>query len=273
MKRILAAISLTFLGLATPASAIVGGPFDNGSHSASLEGGGYYRAILTFGNGSGYMSFSPEARIALIQTTDVSTRASMINRSVLYYKGITYVGAAFGSVDEESSEVQGELNAGSEVSNTAQQTQNNNNFFSITNITTTVSAAVVTSNRSYIANGYFKAKIRDRAPILKFVGSGELSFLSPTGADSVAGLAFTGYQGLINAINQFYSNVIAVGGGINILDFFLGGQQAIDNALNALPAHLTNAGIQATYNLAEVRKMRVRGTRRYFTSAPAVTAN
>ncbi len=264
MKRILASLAVAVLGISTPASAIVGGPFDNGSHSAQNEAGAYYQCILTFGNGSGFMTFSPEARITLIQQTDVPTRGSIVNRSVLYYKGVTYVGGSFGTVDDDAKYVQGELNAATDVSNSVQQNTTNNGFFSFSSTTSSISTAVVTSNRSFTVNGQFEAHVYQTAPILKFKGKGELSFLSPSGADSLAGLAFNGYTGLINAINQ---SVASSGGAFSTTDY-PGASQAIQDALADLSPYLTNAGINSTLDGAEIRKMKVRGTRRYISAAP-----
>jgi hypothetical protein len=269
MKRILASLAVAVLGISTQASAIVGGPFDNGSHSAQNEAGARYQAILTFANGSGYTSFSPEARIAIIQTTDVSTRSSMVNRSVLYYKGIVYVGGAFGMIEDDEKYIQGELNASSDVSNTVQQSTQQAGFFSFSSQASTVSSTVTSSNRSFGVNGNFEARIYQTAPILKFRGKGELSFLSPSGSDSIAGLAFNGYSGLITAINQSVSGLTGVGAGVG----FALAQASIDAALAALPAHLAGAGLDATFAGADVRKMKVRGSRRYISSAPTVTSN
>lgn len=267
MKRILASIAVAVLGLSNQASAIVGGPFDNGSHSAQNDIGSVYQCIFTFGNGSGYMYFSPEARITLIQTTDVPTRGSLVNRSVLYYKGVTYVGGAFGTTDDDAKYVQGELNASSDVSNSVQQTAQNSGFFSFTSSTTSTSTVVTGSNRSFTVNGNFEAHIYQTAPILKFKGKGELSFLSPSGTDSLAGLAYNGYSGLINAVNQ------SVASNTNGLVDFIGASAAIQTALADLAPYLANAGIDSTLDGAEIRKMKVRGSRRYIGSAPGQSAN
>lgn len=272
MKRIIASLAIGITALTGQAHAWVGGPFDNGWHSAELENG-VYQANLIFKNGSGYSYFRPDQRIASDDASvpsAVDQRGSLSNRAVIYYKGISYVGSAFGTADGEAKDVQCVMNGGSESTyQTAASSQQTSAFTLASTTSTALSTTVVSSSRSFAFNGHWEAKITQTAPSLRFKGKGELSFLSPGGTDAIAGLAFSGYSGLVNAI------VTAVGNaqpGVNFpATFFSDAADAMSDLLTEMAdpttdvgAIIRQSGIDPTYENATVIKLKVTGTRRFF---------
>jgi hypothetical protein len=259
MKRyfLLAVLFLAFD--ARQASALVGGPFDNGSHNAQLENG-IYQAVLTMRNGNGFCYFHPEANIVPENPNNVldyQGRGNTRNRAVVYYKGVTYIGSAIGMADPESRYIQCSINGGSDLGFSVSQTSSEDGGVSTSG--SAVSDVVVRNDRGFIMNGNWEAKIRDTSPTLKFNGKGEMTFIAPTGADSIAGLAYQGYSGLIGAI------ISAVGGLTGSFNpaVFTQAQVAIDNALTALPGFLAGAGVDSTLENGDSVKVSVRGTLRY----------
>lgn len=273
MKRIFASIALLLAAFNTPAMALVGGPFDNGLQSNSLERNSVYQAILTFGNGSGYAFFTPTANIAGNGTVaggaitpaglaNVDTRGSITNRVVLYYKGLTYLGGAFGVSDQEARVVQCSINANTSAnqSATTSNTSSTSNGFSTAGAANpnAISTIILSNTVSFTVNGNFTARIYQNAPTLRFRGTGELAFIAPSKADAQAGLAYSGFSGLINSIVTAVGNA-NVGANFNA-DVFTEAQIAIQNAIAAIP-DLTS--IDSNLRAAQVRKMTVSGTRRY----------
>ncbi len=267
MNRFFSVIVASLALSATSAFASVGGPFDDGFNSNQLNSNSLMQATLSFANGSGFCYFSP---VALLDSSDITVpatdaRGTLRNRMVIYYKGVTYIGSALGSGDQETRSVQCSLNGASEASETSITSQASSNAFSsaFNNLgsSTALTSTILASSRSFTVNGNFTAHIYQVAPTLRFRGKGQLAFLSPSSAGSVAGLAFTGFSGLINAI------VTAVGNANVGQNFdpnvFTDAQQAIQNALTVLPPLLTGASIDATFNGADLAPMTVEGTRRY----------
>ena len=247
--------------------AATGGPFDNGFNSNSLNNNSIYQATLSFSNGSGFCYFSPSSLIVspdpTVPTPDA--RGTIKNRMVIYYKGVTYIGSALGTGDQEARIVQCSLNGGTEASSITSTTSSNSNFFgsssSGSSNSSALTATVLASSRSFTVNGNFTADVYQTAPTFRFKGTGQLAFLSPSSAGSVAGLAFTGFSGLISAIVTAVGNA-NVGQNFDA-NVFTQAQQAIQNALTALPPLLVGASIDATFNGANLEVMTVEGTRRY----------
>lgn len=277
MKRIFATIAILLTGLNTQAFALAGGPFDNGMQSASLDRNAIYQAILTFPNGSGYVYFQPTANIAAngvtagyatsVGTLNVAdTRGSNTTRSVLYYKGLTYVGGCFGAADYEAKSITATLNASTNAqqSQLTNQTQSNNTSFfggstGAAANANAISTTIISNSFSFFCNGEFNAKIYQTAPTMRFSGTGELSFLAPNQNDAKAGLAYTGFSGLVNSIITAVGNANV--GAFFDATVFTQAQQAIQSAVNALPP-LTS--IDQAFAAGQIVKMTVSGTRRYF---------
>jgi hypothetical protein len=188
------------LGLiaALPASSFawVGGPFSNGDFSESLDDNGIYQASFTFKNGSGYAQWATNAALSGQSRGGGGTsNGSVVNRSVVYSKGITYFGMATGISDLDKGYVYGNTNGSSDAQSNTQGAGN----------TTTInlnigggggsgassgSAGVVANGgRNFIANSQFTAKVTSSHPILRFRGTGEISFLGADATGTIAGLA------------------------------------------------------------------------------------
>jgi hypothetical protein len=285
MKKIFSLIQLAVLSAGSSAFALVGGPFDNGDYSVLLERAGYYQSSYSFKNGSGYSLFSPDnIQGALLQgqtltpnisagaLTTPSGQANNANRTVIYYKGITYFGSAFGEVDVQSRRISGYGNASSDFSVQSTQTQQQAGFFSQSNVTSFSSATVTASGRSYVANVNWQGKITATQPQLRYSGSGEIAIISPTGQAAIAGLAFEGYSGLISAINQAVSQlnstnadvVVGFGFGDSSYDPYGDAQVAINSALTNLTPYLNGTGPNSSFRESEVFKIKTTGSRRFF---------
>ncbi len=266
MKRIIASLVIGMSALSGQAFAWVGGPFDNGFHSAALEQNSIYQATLSFKNGSGFCYFQPNASVVPENTgtTTYATRGASNNRSVLYYKGITYFGNCFGFVDGEARFIQANFNASSEAS-TETSSISGGTSATQTTLNPSVYSNITASGKSFTANGAFVGKISQTAPSLRFHGQGEISFLTPNGADSINTLAYQGYSGLIGAIISFVGNSrVTDADAIDYSTIFGGAQQAINDALVDLRDNfLSTGGIDQTFGEAEVIKLNVSGTRRY----------
>ncbi len=179
MKRISLILASMVLIFGTKASALSGGPFDNGDYSSLLDDTGVYQVSFRFSNGSGFAQFGTNVDLELFLptstgTTTTSSTFSVLNRSLIYYKGVTYLGTCVGMVDHERKIVSGVTNGNSDVS---------------TSQTTTSGTSTVSSANSLIFNGLgfpcnteFICKITKTYPILRFNGKGELSIVNPTTA-------------------------------------------------------------------------------------------
>lgn len=281
MKKIFSLIQLAVLSAGSSAFALVGGPFDNGDYNVLLERGGYYQSSYSFKNGSGYSLFSPDnTQGALLQgqtlTPNISAgalstptgQANNANRTVIYFKGITYFGSAFGEVDVQSRRISGYGNASSDFSVQSTQTQQQEGFFSQSNVTSFSSATVTASGRSYVANVNWQGKITATQPQLRYSGSGEIAIISPTGQAAIAGLAFEGYSGLISAINQAVSQLNSTNADIlpfnTAYDPYGDAQIAINDALTNLTPYLNGTGPSSSFRESEVYKIRTTGYRRFF---------
>ncbi len=268
MKRLFASIAFALTAIATPSFAAIGGPFSNGFASSQIANNAFYQANFSFSNGSGFCYFSPTANAVSYDQNSIPAtdpRGTLQNRMVIYYKGVTYIGSALGTSDENARTVECNLNGNSEASATTSTSTTANSFFGSTSSGSSNVAAltstILASSRSFTVNGSFNGNIVQTAPQLRFKGTGQLAFLSPSSAGSVAGLAFTGFSGLINAI------VTAVGNAQVGQNFdpavFTDAQLAIQSALTALPPLLTGASIDATYQGADLQTMNVTGFLRY----------
>lgn len=269
MKRIIASLVIGVFALSGQAFALVGGPFDMGSHGANLDRNSVYQGVLSFTNGSGYVYFSPTA--SLVPENSSSTlyalKGSTNNRSVLYYQGVTYLGSCFGTSDYDARFIEGMINASSEASTGGAGNNNGvqNNTATSNTLNPSIYSNIVASGKSFSANGAFVGKITQTSPVLRFTGKGELAFLSPNGTDSINTLAYQSYSGLIGAIISFVGNsTVTNADNIDYSTVFGGAQAAISNALIDLKtSFLTSGGVDDTYREAKTVKLRVYGTRRY----------
>jgi hypothetical protein len=258
MKKIFSLIQLAVLSAGSSAFAIVGGPFDNGDYNVLVERSGYYQSSYSFKNGSGYSLWSPDnLQGALLQgqtlTPNVSTgalstpggQANNANRSVLYYKGVTYFGNALGEVDVAARRISGYANASSEYSVSAVSTEQNANFFTQSNVTSFSSATVVANGRSYVANLNWQGKITATQPQLRYTGKGELTIIAPNGRSAIASLAYDAYSSLVQSIA---SSIQTVPNGPP--PNYAAAQLAISQSLNGNPGTPARTTVTPAYGQA-----------------------
>jgi hypothetical protein len=218
MKKIFLTIQFAALMAGLPAFALVGGPFDNGEYSILNERNGFYQSTFSFKNGSGYAIWTADNLQGVVNTgtavdnfgtgslvTSDGGSTNNANRSVLYYKGVTYIGSALGSVDVSARTIQGFSNAFSDFGVAVTTTQSALGLFSAATSSAASSTTVVSSGRNYTANLNWTGKITETTPQLRFSGDGELSIIAPNGAEAIASLAYSGYSNLIAAISASVS--------------------------------------------------------------------
>lgn len=186
-NRLFSITTLLVAFAATPKiHAEVGGPFDNGEYSKSLTSSGIYQATFTFPNGSGMASFTEGNAFGASATAGgggggASASASSNtfkpdNRSLFYYKGVTYFGTATGVVDVQSKRVTGFTNGSSDLSSTA--SAGAASTFTSGGVTSTA-AIGANAGIGFTANSNFTAKITSDHPTIRFKGTGEISFMGP----------------------------------------------------------------------------------------------
>lgn len=297
-KFFLTVASLALLG-SEKASAISGGPFDNGdAGSILLERGSFYQCQFSFQNGNGYGVFTPDSQVSgnggfvgggaiggggaggggqgglftrgnLFSDNTSGGLQRNANRSVFYYKGVTYFGACFGMPDLEARKIVGSCNASSDVSggnisNQATATGGAAGGSGVVNSSLNGNAAAIVSNNTgFVLNAGWEAKIFQTKPTLRFRGKGEIAVISPTGQSAITNLAYSGFSRLIDAIVQSVGN----SGGQILFDAstYTEASAAIIDALGELRTQVQDGGgTDATYSDADVAPMRVSGVRRYF---------
>jgi hypothetical protein len=285
MKKIFLAIASVALMSNSNVWAIGGGPFDNGEVGGLLmERGGFYQCQFSFRNGNGYGIFTPDSYIggnlpnpnqsatSSSQQIGVFNRGSLYtpnaggglghnaNRSVFYFKGVSYVGGCFGFMDMHSREVQGTCNASSNETITQQTlSQNNGGLINAAQTATTQQPLVINAVGNILNLGW-TGKVTSQRPNLRFRGKGELTVVEP--GQSVRQLAVTTYSGLLQALVSSAGTpatgtgtppplpTIAINDALRDLNEILGG---------TIDGETINEG-----NPPEVHPVRVTGNRRFF---------
>lgn len=239
-NRLFSIATLLVAFVATPkAQAEVGGPFDNGDFSVLLERDGVYAATFSFSNGSGMCMFAQDNSFEAATATTVAGQFALHNRSVFYYKGVTYFGTATGMVDPSAKRITGFTNGNSDYGAAAPAVNPAAGAGG--------SRANIGSNGQigFIANSQFVAKITSTAPIMRFKGKGEVTFMGYPQMDALRAVA--------NAINAINTPAAAVTAAV--------ASQNVQDALNLL-AQVDNPSTVEAFQ--ETKKMKVFGSRRYF---------
>lgn len=153
MKTLFSLIATIVVLSASPASALVGGPW--GGNNFNQNNSGVYQATMYITNGVGMARWADSTAPMFWGESDtLNDPLPNFNQSVIFFRGAVYVGRCFGMVDW----VNGEVNA-------------------VTNGDTIGNFADSGSGRSIdIANTYFTAKITEEAPIMRFSGKGQANF-------------------------------------------------------------------------------------------------
>lgn len=242
------------LAAAPQAHALVGGPFDNGDYSATLDNSGVYQAAFRFKNGSGFAQFGTNVDLSLFVDITNSAGASqrgatysVLNRSLFYYKGVTFLGTATGTVDHEAKRIDGITNGSSDVGTTGVTGTSNQNSQSVTAATTTL---INNARRGFPCNSTWTATITKSQPILRFTGTGELTVLNP----NISQIAYNALQQLID--NYTPPANASLG---DLIDDLVG---AIDTASLSSDTFLST--LQATQDNSDTVQMTVFGSRQFF---------
>ena len=281
MKNRILSLSILAASLlvSSKASAFVGGPFDNGDYSILLERGGVYQATFSFSNGAGMAMFSQDNSFEVAAGTAVTGMFALHNRSVFYYKGITYAGTATGIVDVDARRITGFTNGSSDFAASGSgapgvQPQDGNGAARDADI-------VQNGDVGATANSQFTAKITSTAPILRFRGKGTVSFMGyPDLVD--ARQLVTDLQATLGAQDPILP-ITGVDGtsGAPVANAPLGGNAVISNDTDvanyiARIQSLLTAGVDQSLaasaainspsnyeNFQETHRMRVYGSRRF----------
>jgi hypothetical protein len=294
MKKIFLTIASVALMSNSNVWALTGGPFDNGDPGGLLmERGSFYQCQFSFKNGNGYGIFTPDsymggnlpnpnqAQGGNTQQLGVFSRGSLYtentgagttnplahnaNRSVFYYKGLTYVGGCFGFVDAHAREIQGSCNANSNETLTQSTLAQGaaGAFGGGGQGLAQTQQPLVTNGAGLILNVGWTGKITTTRPNMRFRGKGELAVQSLGGSAQVEALTFDAYQGLINAIIQSTSSLQNAPG--SPVDF-QSSTDAVNDALDQLSARLGagGAGPDELFGNIVVESVRVTGNRRFF---------
>jgi hypothetical protein len=280
MKNIFLTIASVALMSNSNVWALAGGAFDNGDPGGLLmERGGFYQCQFSFRNGNGYGIFTPDSFLGgnlpstnqtgstSSQQTGIFNRGSLYtpnsgnalghnaNRSVFYFKGVSYVGGCFGFVDIHARQVEGVCNGSSNETITQQTlSQNTGGLINASQSTATTQPLVINSKGNILNLGW-TGKVTSTRPNLRFRGKGELT-VEQTGRD-VKQLATTGYSNLIDAIVQSVSN------STNPPPNYTTAQTAVDAALTRLNAILKDPTFDSG-SPPESLPVRVTGNRRFF---------
>jgi hypothetical protein len=264
-KKLFSVIAGLALLSGSQAFAWVGGPFDGGDYSATLDNEGVFQASLRYKNGSGYAQWANNVDLGPSvasgatggggsTTTSNSTVGSYLNRSVLYYKGIAFFGTASGMVDMDRREVTCVTNSQSEVTLSDQASTNTQGSFFLFGSSNTVNSSTSVVNnggRGFVANTNFVAKITKTYPELRFAGTGKITLISPDAQPIISGLA--------QQIAESLSDIQA--GDDGTVDFgslfdFLSDPDFL--------AAITPKDINEVQENAETQKLTVYGNRRFF---------
>ncbi len=239
MKNRLFSIAVLLVAFAaTPkAQAFVGGPFDNDDYSILLDRDGVYQATFSFSNGSGMAMFSQDNSFEPASATSVAGQFALHNRSVFYYKGVTYFGTCTGIIDHGAKKIIGFTNGNSDYSAGA--------------ATPAGRPAIGANGLNFTANSEFKANITTTAPILRFKGKGTVTFMgvpqiATLRAAAAAAIAAIGVPVIIPPATTVTTAQAS---------------QYINTVL-ALTAQVDNPSTVEAYQ--ENQTMRVYGSRRYF---------
>jgi hypothetical protein len=262
--------------------ALAGGPFDNGDPGGLLlERGSFYQCQFSFKNGNGYGYFTPDSYLGgnlpsssqnlsgSSQQVGVFNRGSLYtpnsgaalghnaNRSVFYYKGVSYVGGCFGFVDVQARQVQGVCNGSSNETITQQTLSQNTGGLINASQSTATTQPLVINDVGNILNVGWTGKVIDTRPNLRFRGKGEMTVVG-TGRD-VKQLATTAYTQLVDAIAQSLTTFDTI---INV-DIYGDAADAIAEALDDLNTLLKDPAYDSG-TPPDILQVRVTGSRRYF---------
>lgn len=263
------------MSFSASAFALVGGPFDNGDYNQLLDDRAVYQASLTMTNGLGMLQFGSNVSLGPTLAAGGSTSSTtqtnnsigtVLDRSVIYYKGVVYFGMATGMVDLERKTITGFTN-GSPNASLSQSTASS--------ASGTAGTAGLSANQIVVSNGglgftcntAWTAHITESSSMLKFDGSGTLTIINP----DINAQIFSAVVNLVAAIPSAASSTTSSGTGSTGTSV-----TALTNAINSLITLATDgtldsvasdtASADAVYQTTENVPIKVSGSRKYFLS-------
>ncbi len=180
-KSLLVALAMSF---SASAFALVGGPFDNGDFSQLLDQNGIYQWVASFPNGLGQGQFNDASSVGPTLTGSTSGTATtntgigtVQDRSIFYYKGVTFFGQCFGQVDLSSKTISCVTNGSSDT--TISTSSSSSNGSSTGQQTATSASGTITDNGNLgmVANSEWNGNITSTNPTLVFHGTGQLTVI------------------------------------------------------------------------------------------------
>jgi hypothetical protein len=204
MKRFSLILASLVLLLGGKASAFVGGPFDNGDFSSLLDNSGVYQVAFRFSNGSGFAQFGNNVDTTTFSAqtggaaTTITATFSVLNRSMFYYKGVSYLGTCYGMVDHERKFVQGVTNGNSDQLTTTALNplpSTGGNPGAVVNATQTLNS---NGNIGLTCNSEFVCKITKSYPVLRFNGTGEVTIINPSQGATIYSELAAGLTSLVS---------------------------------------------------------------------------
>ena len=184
------------MSFSASAFALSGGPFDNGDYNQLLDESGIYQWTAYMSNGLGEGQFASNLNLGAtisagsttgsqVGNTDIGT---YLDRSMFYYRGVTFFGNCYGQVDLGRKKITCITNGNTNVNltSTASASATGN---TATAAITASSNVVNNGGATFTANSEWTAKVGPTQPILEFSGEGELTILQPDAQGLIVSLA------------------------------------------------------------------------------------
>jgi hypothetical protein len=258
------------MSFSASAFALVGGPFDNGDYSELMDQNGVYQWTASMPDGMGEGQFNDSVSVGATVTSSSSSTASTTNnaigsvqdRSIFYYKGVTFFGQCFGIVDLSQKTISCITNGSSQVTiaNTGSSSSSTTTTGASTSGISASSTVLNNGNLGFVANSTWNGNITETNPTLVFHGTGQFTVISPNAQNIVSGLAQTIVSG---------NSSTSSSGGTGLTLITISPANAIASALAVLSTPAFQTAITPE-NLDEVQQQSdqvgidVTGTRKYF---------
>lgn len=271
MKKLIAIATVMALQ-ATPAMAWVGGPWSSNTYDGRVTG--IFGGMITMRNGSGIFRFSATETAQL----------GAFNSSMIYYKGVTYLGSCQADLDFEAKRVSGITN-GSAYNRSPAATQNqspplNDNDPSYipgaqtTNQTLTIQLSPAISGdeveaRTFqfqnngrsgpigIANTSWQGKITKTAPNIRFSAKGEAVFSGEAGM--ITRFTITEAEPL-DPLDPGEDPILFIPGPVREISIDQGGNDPFPNPTNRVKIKVTGSRISYNVNPSLTSATTLQGT-------------
>lgn len=267
------------MSFSASAFALTGGPFDNGDYSQLLDDQAIYQATFTMKNGLGFAQFGSNVSLGPTisgstggggsQQTTNSSIGSVLDRSVIYYKGLTYFGTATGMVDLERKTISGITNGTTDVTLSQSSSSQSNSLFIGSSSSVNASSNVITNGGiGLTCNTEWSGTVTESSSMLRFDGKGKLTVLNPDLSSQI----YSALASLIGAIPAAASNNQISSLSVTGIDFFsitpVG--QIVTGINTLLTLDVSNATVPSTDTISQnsdTVDMTVAGSRKFFLSS------